>query len=201
MVGRTTLMIAHRLSTVRHADLILVMNHGEIVERGTHGQLLEQDGLYQQLWVAQTGAQAQPAANQTPVADAPSSDEEVVDAGGTAGCQSPATSSHVAEQQDEPPAVAPEVQLMQERTERALAELGEQVRQLSVEERERQKTLEAGLRALAEQSERLVRQLTATQGRPAAGDAGRRSDIVVISTPVGHRANGASHAESPGEQD
>src|SRR5262249_54489757 len=49
MIGRTTFMIAHRLATVRHADQILVMNHGRLVQRGTHDELLRQDGLYKQL--------------------------------------------------------------------------------------------------------------------------------------------------------
>ncbi|HEY9232316.1 MAG TPA: ATP-binding cassette domain-containing protein, partial [Blastocatellia bacterium] len=55
MVGRTTFMVAHRLSTIRNADLILVMNRGEIVERGTHDELLQQPGLYRQLYDVQTG--------------------------------------------------------------------------------------------------------------------------------------------------
>jgi ATP-binding cassette subfamily B protein len=55
MVGRTTFMIAHRLSTVRHADLILVLNHGELVEAGTHDDLLDAESLYRQLHVAQSG--------------------------------------------------------------------------------------------------------------------------------------------------
>ena len=49
MIGRTTLMIAHRLSTIRNADKILVVNDGEIVESGSHEELLLQDGLYKQL--------------------------------------------------------------------------------------------------------------------------------------------------------
>lgn len=48
--GRSTLIIAHRLSTVVDADLILVMDHGRIVERGTHAQLLKSQGLYAQMW-------------------------------------------------------------------------------------------------------------------------------------------------------
>jgi ABC-type multidrug transport system fused ATPase/permease subunit len=49
MVGRTTFMIAHRLSTVRRADLILVLDHGRLVESGTHQELLDRGGLYKQL--------------------------------------------------------------------------------------------------------------------------------------------------------
>lgn len=54
MIGRTSLMIAHRLSTVHYADLILVLDRGEIVQRGTHTELLAQDGLYRQLHEMQT---------------------------------------------------------------------------------------------------------------------------------------------------
>jgi ATP-binding cassette subfamily B multidrug efflux pump len=50
MEGRTTFVIAHRLSTVRRADLILVMERGRIVERGTHRDLLAQNGLYRQIY-------------------------------------------------------------------------------------------------------------------------------------------------------
>jgi ATP-binding cassette subfamily B protein len=53
MAGRTSVVIAHRLSTILAADLILVMDRGEIVERGTHEQLLEQGGLYSQLYETQ----------------------------------------------------------------------------------------------------------------------------------------------------
>ena len=48
-------MIAHRLSTVRHADRIVVMDHGSIVEEGTHEQLLHQAGVYADLWRVQAG--------------------------------------------------------------------------------------------------------------------------------------------------
>jgi ABC-type multidrug transport system fused ATPase/permease subunit len=53
MIGRTTFMIAHRLSTVRHADLILAIDRGRIVERGTHEELLRLGGLYAQLYEVQ----------------------------------------------------------------------------------------------------------------------------------------------------
>jgi ATP-binding cassette subfamily B protein len=55
-VGRTTLVIAHRLSTVMHADEILVMDAGRIVERGNHGDLLARDGHYAQMWRLQQQA-------------------------------------------------------------------------------------------------------------------------------------------------
>ncbi len=53
MVGRTTFMVAHRLSTIRHADRILVLNHGGLVEQGTHEELLTRGGLYKQLYEMQ----------------------------------------------------------------------------------------------------------------------------------------------------
>jgi ATP-binding cassette subfamily B protein len=52
--SRTTLVIAHRLSTVVHADQILVMDHGRIVERGTHGELLQRRGAYAAMWEIQS---------------------------------------------------------------------------------------------------------------------------------------------------
>jgi ATP-binding cassette, subfamily B, multidrug efflux pump len=54
--GRTTIAIAHRLSTIQDADLILVLHHGEIVERGTHQELLVQQGLYYTMHLLQQGA-------------------------------------------------------------------------------------------------------------------------------------------------
>jgi ATP-binding cassette subfamily B protein len=54
-VGRTTLIIAHRLSTVRNADVIAVIGEGVISEMGTHEELLESSGLYSRLWAVQTG--------------------------------------------------------------------------------------------------------------------------------------------------
>jgi ABC-type multidrug transport system fused ATPase/permease subunit len=52
-VGRTTLMIAHRLSTVMHADEILVMDGGRIVERGRHEDLIAMRGHYHGMWALQ----------------------------------------------------------------------------------------------------------------------------------------------------
>jgi ATP-binding cassette, subfamily B, heavy metal transporter len=54
--NRTTLVIAHRLSTVINADEIIVLRHGEIAERGTHANLLEQNGLYASMWNRQREA-------------------------------------------------------------------------------------------------------------------------------------------------
>jgi len=53
MKGRTTLVIAHRLSTIQNADQILVLKKGQIVERGTHSELLSKNGEYQKLFQSQ----------------------------------------------------------------------------------------------------------------------------------------------------
>jgi ATP-binding cassette subfamily B protein len=58
--GRTTLVIAHRLSTIVDADQILVLEHGRVVERGTHAELLAQHGRYAQLWTMQQRERATP---------------------------------------------------------------------------------------------------------------------------------------------
>ena len=53
MQGRTSFIVAHRLSTIEQADRILVMNHGQILEQGSHHELLKQGGFYSQLYNSQ----------------------------------------------------------------------------------------------------------------------------------------------------
>jgi ABC-type multidrug transport system fused ATPase/permease subunit len=60
MGGRTTIMIAHRLSTVRNADHIVVINEGRLVEQGSHDELVTAGGLYQELYEAQLAQPAEP---------------------------------------------------------------------------------------------------------------------------------------------
>ena len=56
MSGRTTIAVAHRLSTIVGADEILVLHHGQVRERGTHRELLARQGLYERLYRLQAGA-------------------------------------------------------------------------------------------------------------------------------------------------
>jgi len=58
MRGRTTFMIAHRLSTIRHARRILVVDHGQLVEQGSHDELVDAGGLYQEMFEAQNAGRA-----------------------------------------------------------------------------------------------------------------------------------------------
>ena len=60
MGGRTSFVIAHRLSTIRDADQVLVINDGEIIERGTHTSLLAAGGFYHRLYMSQFKGQAPP---------------------------------------------------------------------------------------------------------------------------------------------
>ena len=63
--NRTTLVIAHRLSTIRHADRIHVLESGQIIESGTHDELVERGGVYAGLWRVQTGEATEPATVQS----------------------------------------------------------------------------------------------------------------------------------------
>ena len=53
MKGKTTFIVAHRLSTIKEADIILVMNNGNVIETGTHEELLKQQGFYANLYNSQ----------------------------------------------------------------------------------------------------------------------------------------------------
>lgn len=53
MKGRTSFIVAHRLSTIKEADIILVMKDGKIIEKGNHEQLLAAGGFYKKLWSSQ----------------------------------------------------------------------------------------------------------------------------------------------------
>ena len=56
MSGRTTIMVAHRLSTIQHCDCIMVMHKGRLREKGTHQELLAADGIYKKLYELQKAA-------------------------------------------------------------------------------------------------------------------------------------------------
>ncbi|MCA9047993.1 MAG: hypothetical protein KDA89_04655, partial [Planctomycetaceae bacterium] len=55
--GRTSFVVAHRLSTIRHADQVIVLDHGRILERGTHDELISREGHYAALYQRFTGAE------------------------------------------------------------------------------------------------------------------------------------------------
>ena len=68
MEGRTTILIAHRLSTIRRADRVLVMHEGRLVQNGSHAELVEQDGMYRELWNAQALQRERAGAARTAIA-------------------------------------------------------------------------------------------------------------------------------------
>ncbi len=84
--GRTSIVIAHRLSTVRNADKIIVLNRGELVEMGTHDELLALGGVYERLYAVNYGLVSEP----VPALDANGSEPESLPGGGFATAPAPA---------------------------------------------------------------------------------------------------------------
>jgi ATP-binding cassette, subfamily B, bacterial len=71
MEGRTALVVAHRLSTVARMDQLVVLDHGQIAEKGTHHELLRLDGIYARLWQHQSGGFLDDDITTTRLAEAP----------------------------------------------------------------------------------------------------------------------------------
>ncbi|MBN8831317.1 MAG: metal ABC transporter permease, partial [Sphingomonadales bacterium] len=67
---RTTLIVAHRLSTIVHADKIIVMEDGRVIEQGTHAELLALGEHYAQMWLRQATERMNPEASEAPLEDA-----------------------------------------------------------------------------------------------------------------------------------
>ena len=197
MEGRTTFMIAHRLSTVRHADQILVMSGGEIVERGTHDELLASHGVYHQLWSAQTGQVSRLAGD---AHHRHSNHDGVVDDGEASLVTSPVGLSPLEPLVLEAPVpltgqvkVQLELQALRERTGDLLAEFGARASTLEPSEQEREAEIVAELRDLMDRVEHLVRRLSSA---PAVDEESLQRDHLAPSHATPHETE-ESRARSP----